>query len=335
MGQFYYRNLYDEFFNRYPKNATKFMGISGFVGPDPVEKLHGLPFESQLIYGLQKENPNSILHDQLKKSTRSKVSVHYPTTASHSKSYIWLENEIPIRGLIGSANFSTNGLSNDFRETLIEVEKPDLYAVLAYINLILQSSTICTSFQLTQRTLLTPTATNTSCEMVLFDPRTGEIQPGSGLNWGFSAKGNVTANDASIPIRTKHIRSFPNLFQPAFYKPQLGHRSRKQNETIELIWDDGVVMKALFEGTQPVGGVDYPKQLCSLPNKSLMGEYLRGRLGLPLVTNKRDLSQKVTRAHLEQYGRNFITLSLIQPGIYSADFSVTSIPHLLKKSRIT
>ena len=112
------------------------------------------------------------------------------------------------------------------------------------------------------------------------------------------------------------------LISTSFFKPELGHQSRKQNETIELIWDDGVVMEALFEGSQPVDGVFYPKQICSVPNKSLMGEYFRDRLGLPLVSDERRPSGRITRAQLERYGRSHITLSLIQPGIYSADFSV-------------
>lgn len=320
MGHFYYRNLHSEFFDRYPRNATKFMGVSGYLGPDPVRKLHALPFESQIIYGLQRETPNLLLHEELKKSTRDNVAVYYPETASHSKSYIWLENDRPIRGLIGSANFSNNGLFNDFRETLIEVEKPDLHAVFAYINLILDSAKICTAFDLTQFTQ-PRLEIKTSCDMVLFGPRDGEVQSATGLNWGF-ANANVTPNDASIPIRTTHIRECPSLFQPVFFKPELGHQSRKQNETIELIWDDGVVMEALFEGSQPVDGVFYPKQICSVPNKSLMGEYFRDRLGLPLVSNERRPSERITRAQLERYGRSHITLSLIQPGIYSADFSV-------------
>jgi len=35
MGQLYFRNLHEEFFNRYPKDATEFYAVSGYLGPDP------------------------------------------------------------------------------------------------------------------------------------------------------------------------------------------------------------------------------------------------------------------------------------------------------------
>lgn len=322
MGQLYYKNLHSHFFDLYPRNATKFICVSGYLGPDPVRKMHAMPFESQIIFGLQRETPNPPLHEQLTKNTRDNVTVFYPDTASHAKCYVWLENDKPIRGLVGSANFSTNGLFNDYRETLIEVEKPDLHSVLGYINIILESAKICTEFN-TENFKVHKREIKETCEMILYDPRDGEVQQATGLNWGF-ANANVTPNDASIPIRVSHIRESPNLFQPVFFKPESGHRGRKQNESVEIIWDDGVVMEALFEGSQPVDGVLYPKQICSVPRKNLMGEYFRGRLQLPLVSNNKNASERITRAQLERYGRNFITLSLIQPGIYSADFSNSS-----------
>jgi hypothetical protein len=82
-------------------------------------------------------------------------------------------------------------------------------------------------------------------------------------------------------------------------------------------------MEALFEGSQPINGMNYPKQISSIPKKSLLGEYIRSRLNIPLVSHERKDFEKITRAILERYGRNKITLKLIQPGVYSADFSPT------------
>ena len=320
MGQLFYRNLHLEFFERFPKNTTDFLAVSGYLGPDPLTKLETLPFNSRVMYGLQRETPNLILHNQLKKIHGKKVSIYYTNIPSHAKCYLWMCNDRPVRGLVGSANFSTNGLFNDFRETLIEVEKPDLYAVKAYIDVIQESAIACIDasevrIQATQSTV----AEEEGCEMVLYNPETGQVQNSSGLNWGF-ADAKVTPNDAYIPIRTKHIKDFPSLFLPVFFKPEDGHRSRSK-EAVELIWDDGVIMEALFEGSQPVNGMNYPKQISSIPSKAMLGEYLRFRLGLPPVSNEKRNDERVTRADLERYGRSSINLKLLQQGIYSADFA--------------
>jgi len=74
-------------------------------------------------------------------------------------------------------------------------------------------------------------------------------------------------------------------------------------------------MEGLFEGSQPIDGVVYPKQISSFPVKSQLGEYIRNRIGVPL-------GQPVRRHHLEKYGRTDITISLLAEGVYKFDFSV-------------
>jgi hypothetical protein len=319
LGQLYYRSLYKEFFERFPRDATEFYAVSGYLGPDPVSKLLNIDLKSSIIYGLQRETPNIILHEQLKKIHCNKVSIFYSDISSHAKCYLWLNGEKPVRGLVGSANFSTNGLNNDFRETLIEVERQDLYSVKAYIDIIKNSSKSCDSVSIVDRNSISSTIQNVECELELYDPSNGQVQEMSGLNWGF-ANANVTPNDAYIPIRTRHIRQFPELFQPVFFNPNDGHRSRSK-EAVELIWDDGVIMGALFEGSQPIDGLNYPKQISSIPNKNILGLYIRHRLGMQPVTNKKDNSEKINRHILDYYGRATIGIKLIQPGIYAADFS--------------
>jgi len=327
MGQLYYRSLYKEFFDRFPKEATDFYAVSGYLGPDPVSRLHSLKMNSFIIYGLQREKSDPILHEQLKKLHRDNVSIFYPEIPSHAKCYLWMSGDKPIRGLVGSANFSTNGLNNDFRETLIEVENQDLYAVKAYIDVIKESARACIEVAVSARQRQSEGNVSQECELVLYDPSTGEVQPKHGLNWGFSPNGHVNANDACIPIRSIHIKNHPDLFQPIFFNPSEGHRSRskKSKEAVEIIWDDGVIMEVLFEGsqggTEALGGRIYPKQISSIPNKNILGLYIRSRLNLSPVSNQRASNEKITREILERYGRNFITLKLIQPGVYSADFS--------------
>ena len=46
------------------------------------------------------------------------------------------------------------------------------------------------------------------------------------------------------------------------------------------IWDDGVVMECLLEGTQDLDGKRAPKQISTYNDKSILGAYLRKRLGV-------------------------------------------------------
>jgi hypothetical protein len=90
---------------------------------------------------------------------------------------------------------------------------------------------------------------------------------------------------------------------------------QRHNDSIEIIWDDGLTMEGLLEGSQPVEGVIYPKQISSFPIKAELGEYIRTRIGVPL-------GQPVRRHHLERYGRTDIEVSLLGDGVYKFDFSV-------------
>ena len=71
----------------------------------------------------------------------------------------------------------------------------------------------------------------------------------------------------------------------------------------------------------------YPKQLASfsskqpflngerISKKSILGRYIRRRLNV-------DIDEVIKMSTLEDYGRTTITLSLIEEGVYYADFSV-------------
>lgn len=74
-------------------------------------------------------------------------------------------------------------------------------------------------------------------------------------------------------------------------------------------------MKGLLEGSQPIDGIIFPKQISSFPVKSELGEYIRNRINVPL-------GQPVRRHHLLRYGRLDIEVSLLAEGIYKFDFSV-------------
>jgi hypothetical protein len=154
--------------------------------------------------------------------------------------------------------------------------------------------------------------------MTLLDPRTGEVPEASGMNWGQSATAHVNKDDAYIPIRVDYIRKHPEMFPKKQAFPLLTGgvgRPQRNNDSIDMLWDDEVTMKGLMEGSQPINNIRHPKQISTFPNKRNLGQYIRNRIGAPLGT-------RVTRAQFEAYGRTHIDVSLVGEGIYYFDFSV-------------
>lgn len=304
-----FKNLHEHFFVSYPHTATKFLALSGYIGIEPIQQLKDLPFNSEIIFGMFNENKKPQLHSQMINLNDKKTKIFYPDFLCHAKCYLWMEKDKPIRGLIGSANFSSNGLYNDYRETLFQVDKKDLYALKGYIELVRDKSIICTKYGIPLSAQVEPTYE--ICQLPLYDTRTGRTQNAAALNWGMNSKNHTTPNDAYIPILKRHIIQSPILFPPKL--PKI-YNQKRQNEVIEIIWDDGFVMQGLLEGTQTIDGIDYPKQISSTPQKSILGLYIRNRIG---VSSER----KVEREDLVKYGKDYIKISLLEEGVYYFDFS--------------
>jgi hypothetical protein len=151
--------------------------------------------------------------------------------------------------------------------------------------------------------------------MPLYDTRTWETQNTAGLNWWMNSwewNNHTTPNDAYIPIKKDHIRLYPHLFQAK--QPKIETRKR-QNETIEIIWDDWTTMQWLLEWNQKENDIEYPKQISTSPNKNELGIYIRDRIWVWHW-------ERVLKSHLISYWRCDITVSLIEEGVYYFDFSI-------------
>ena len=319
----YTQNLEEIIFQRHEiLDTDELIVLSGYLGPRPVARLEELPFNSRVIYGMYgSEGIQNRLHNSLLtiQNQAQNLNIFYSQLPVHSKCYIWRNNGNVIHALIGSANFSVNGLTTPYREILAETTRDTFAPLNDYLTHIFNNSISC--LEIEGVGVQDGVAQNEECDMPLVMAN-GQTHNASGLNWGFMANGQPSPkrgiNDACIPISIEHIRQYPDLFPPKLTDRELidvrGRRQRA-NEAIELIWDDGVTMEGLLEGTNNVDGIAYPKQISSFPIKSEMGVYLRNRLGVPL-------GQPVRRHHLDNYGRTDIRVSLLGNGIYSCDFSV-------------
>ncbi|MBQ7760529.1 MAG: NgoFVII family restriction endonuclease [Clostridia bacterium] len=135
----------------------------------------------------------------------------------------------------------------------------------------------------------------------LFSPRQGGVPTRSGLNWGF-ADAHVSTADAYIALRKDFLVRFPTFFPP-------------HGSIIHVVWDDGVRMNCLLEGTQEINGDIVPKQISTYDDKSELGVYLRDRMGIAY-------NHRITINDLWDYGRTDIEVSLLDDGSYYFDFSV-------------
>lgn len=317
----YTRNLEEIIFQRHNLVQTdELIILSGYVGPSPIERLNQLPFHSKVIYGMYgSEGIKYSLHNSLLslQNRIDNISIFYSTLPVHSKCYVWKRRGEIVHALVGSANFSTNGLTTPFREILAETTVDTFEPLDSYLLQVLNNSIDCRE-GFAAAAVTAPAALPAYCSMTLLDPRTGETQNANGLNWGQNPNNHTNRNDANIPIRADYIRNYPNLFPAKQVFPLLADergRPQRHNDAIEILWDDGITMEGLLEGNYDIGEVTYPKQISSFPLKKILGEYIRQRIGVPN-------GARITRRHLENYGRTTIDVSLIGEGLYYFDFSI-------------
>ncbi len=313
-------NLEEIIFNRHQLFQTdELIVISGYVGPKPIERLQNLPINSKVVYGMfGSEGIKKPLHNSLigLQNGIENINIFYSNLPVHSKCYAWRNRGQIVHALVGSANFSTNGLTTPYREILAETTYDTFNPLNDYITKVLNNSQSCLEIGLSTISDAIPRL-GLVCSLTLL-ARDGEVQNSAGLNWGQNPNNHTKLNDAYIKIRVQDIQNFSELFSPKqnypIYKDSRGRKTR-HNDAIEIIWDDGITMEGLLEGSQPIKGLIYPKQISSFPAKSQLGEYLRNRIGVPL-------GQPVRKFHLEQYGRTDIKISLLGEGVYKFDFSV-------------
>ena len=319
----FYKGLEDIIFTRNQLfKCDELVILSGYLGPTPVERLKELPFHTTVIYGMYgAEGIQSSLHAALlqKHRTIDNIDILYSTMPVHAKCYVWKYKGEVVHALVGSANFSANGLTMPLKEVLAETTVDTFGPLDEYISAVKDKAISCEDAVVRKnktKTAQKPQAAPNDkdvCSLPLFSLSKGMkyVPKASNLNWGLCENANVTPDDACIRISTENIRNYTKFF-PA---------KQSENNAVEVLWDDGTLMTCLLEGSQPVrveGVVSkYPKQISSHPSKGIMGRYLRKRLGVPD-------GQLVTMADLVKYGRDTVDVSLQGEGIYYFDFSVSS-----------
>lgn len=335
----FYENLDKIIFHRNELfKCDELIIISGYVGPKPVTMLKNLPLKATVVYGMYgSDGIRQGLHKALLSANKniSNIEVLYSSVPVHAKCYVWKYKGEVVHALIGSANFSTNGIETPFKEVLAETTVDTFGPLSGYIDNILNVSISCDDAVVKKdkkrgkedeisNNIYDPDV----CSMPLYvigKDGCEFVPEKSGINWGMARKSgsHVNINDAYIRIGKELIEHYPLMFPSKQKEPRdktnVVRKDHRHNDSIDIIWDDGTTMTGLLEGSVPKmeDGIRvlYPKQLSTTPQKSLLGKYLRERLNV-------SEGEQITMEHLERYGRKTIDVSLQGEGIYYFDFSV-------------
>lgn len=233
----------------------------------------------------------------------------------HSKVYIWLADEEPRFGFIGSANYTQTAFNERKQNEAVILCDPE--EALEYFNAQIENSIICTHpdseniiqvynerfFRRRARELTevqdTEPQTQQQEDLALSENVTvsllandGTLPARSGLNWGQRPELNREPNQA-------YIRLPSSIYSSNFF-PVVGIH-------FTILTDDRRIL--ICTRAQQNG-----KAIHTPHNNSLIGEYFRNRLG---VAN----GAPVTLQDLNNYGRTDITFYKIDDETYYMDFS--------------
>ena len=298
--------------------ADKLIIISGYVSHNMaswhIKKISEQalpPIDISLTVGMcQNDGVTVDVHEGLKQLSAlrdpsySSFSCKYVYQGSpiHSKIYIWLKDGVPFKAFAGSANYTQTGFSSTQREYVVECD-PD--QAFAYYQSVEDDTIVCNHGEIEEYICLkrnskidqieqeSTTSTTDKVTLSLLTCR-GDVGFGSGINWGIRRDGTKREpNQAYIAVPATIARS-------GFFPLNKAHFS--------AITDDHKQLILRIEQ-------DGDKAITTPLNNSLLGEYLRNRMGVPN-------GAFVTKADLERYGRTDVTFYKIDDEQYYMDFSV-------------
>lgn len=277
-----------------------------------IKKLNDLHknIKVKLIVGMTRTDGIAMTdHNSYKKMCENnnvEVSYVYQNKSVHSKIYIWLKNGKIGKIYVGSVDFTQSGFSNSQKETIVEVDDHYKDSIYCFFREVIKDTVYCTvndidnyvnihaiESRFEKNNKLKDDIEENDMESIKLSLLTanGEIPQKSGINWGQRPGRNK--NQAYIALPSKIARSgfFP-----------LG------KEHFTVITDD---QKELILRVEQ----ENDKAITTPLGNQLLGEYLRGRLGVKE-------GEFITKNMLLNYGRTDITFYKIDDENYYLDFSI-------------
>ncbi|GGF17912.1 NgoFVII family restriction endonuclease [Halobacillus andaensis] len=293
------------------EGRTTLKVLTGYSSPSYILNLLK-SFDSlhlEVIIGMAHHNSIPIWdhnqYNELLEKYRERLSIkyYYGEPPIHSKIYYW-KGDITLQDVafIGSPNLTRNGFSKN-KEVVKLVEANEVEYLFNEVNVIScdderVSDYINFSYEQGARGINTSAVgrlvqNEPFVELMLTEankPR--QVHTKSGLNWGH--REGRDRNQAYIPVPLSTHQNNLGFF------PERGER-------FTIITDDGESFACVMAQANS-------KAIQSSYDNSILGRYFRRRLGL-------QDGEFITIDHLDQYGRNFVTLYKINDESYFLDFS--------------
>ena len=337
------------------KTCDEVIIISGYFSPDMLDEIAKMGKKTTFYFGMVYNETISLSNAKLFKSLESSYPTFHIRIPAlyhiHSKCYLFFSSGNLTSAYVGSANCSSSGLDTSANsEILVHITGSTYLTELeAYANIVQRDSihysdpAVYVNSMISKplrtsgkRSISKPASWDKfsgnpfSAIIPLYYLKNGKatVHNVDGLNWGNGPHASKSPDmESVIPIRKFIIDHYPSLIP--FNGPVgsgVGGKSTRMQSPFDVIWDDGTIMKMVFQQGGPqipspskrASGAPYriyPKALTANSGGSELGKYLRIRMGL-------STSRTITYSDLRTYGRDYVTLSLSNSGNYELDFHV-------------
>ncbi|MCM1330260.1 MAG: NgoFVII family restriction endonuclease [Ruminococcus sp.] len=299
------------------EGADELYAAAGYATPNMVSYFMSEIPESRhikmhLIVGMTLKNGISIsvhegFKDMMKNTAESlplfECSYVYKNAPVNANLYIWCRNGVPFKAFGGSAGFTQSSFYLGCRETMFKIspqEAFDFYSscvsdtiyanhseVEEYIPIYLTHPVLDSENNITEALAMSGLK-NEKLSLLAKDGETGRV---SGINWGQRKGREPNQAYIAVPASVKREGFFPPPYT-----------------VFTVLTDD---RKCLIMRVQQQG----EKAITTPSNNSLLGLYLRNRIGLAS-------GQYVHRSDLENYGRTDVTFYKLDENQYFMDFGV-------------
>jgi len=239
---------------------------------------------------------------------RFKCSYVFKGLPVHSKLYIWCDGITPKYAFLGSANYTQSAMRLARRRELMMACSPE--KAFAYYQAIIDDTIYCDhedvldficlySDEKVKNTIATkdaiPKVDYSGLEHVTVSllANDGSLPQRSGFNWGQRPELGREPNQAYIKLPA-------SIYNTNFFPPKTIH--------FTILTDDGKTLVC-------TRAQDNGKAIHTPHNNSLIGEYIRNRLGLPN-------GAPVKLEDLTRYGRTDLDFYKIDDETYYLDFSI-------------
>lgn len=290
MLSWYIKNLYHK--TRIPIKITLMVGMAPFDGIS-------VSVHEGFVQLIRDDKPQEI--------AKLECSYIYDPPSVHSNVFIWAKDGIPKTAFAGSASFVQNSFVGHHRQEVMTSCAPE--AAMNYYHSLVERSIYAQHAEIEEYIQIHPTHPVLDRENTLIEgvdeaqeryeavtlslvTRKGEPGSRSGLNWGQRPGRNP--NEAYIPLPI-------NIAKSGFFPLEKRH--------FTAITDDRHQLILRIEQQND-------KAITTPARNSDLGEYFRNRLGLAN-------GARVTRAHLDRYGRTTVTFIKLDEETYYMDFSVS------------